>query len=244
MLRSSASCAATSPARAGRTTSAPARCAASRCPRACASPSSCPSRSSRLPPRPSRRPRRERRLRRVARDRGRRAPLEERGGFARALRVGAAHARERGIILADTEFEFGRPRRRIVLGDEVLTPDSSRFWPADAYEPGRGQPSFDKQFVRDWASNAGWDKSPPGARVPDEVVEGTRAALRRGLRAHHRRAVPPPGSSARGAKVDPLRFGVDPAPPRHPRPAGPRCGEGAPGSSGAKAWTNVRVGPG
>jgi phosphoribosylaminoimidazole-succinocarboxamide synthase len=88
---------------------------------------------------------------------------------------GAAHARERGILLADTKFEFGRrPDGTIVLGDEVLTPDSSRFWPADDYEPGRGQPSFDKQYVRDWASGSGWDKSPPAPALPGEVVEGTR----------------------------------------------------------------------
>jgi phosphoribosylaminoimidazole-succinocarboxamide synthase len=87
----------------------------------------------------------------------------------------ADHARERGIILADTKFEFGRDRQgRIVVGDEVLTPDSSRFWPADGYEPGRGQPSFDKQYVRDWASGSGWDKTPPAPALPDEVVEGTR----------------------------------------------------------------------
>ncbi|MEA2330177.1 MAG: phosphoribosylaminoimidazole-succinocarboxamide synthase [Thermoleophilaceae bacterium] len=89
---------------------------------------------------------------------------------------GAEHARERGIILADTKFEFGRrPDGTIVLGDEVLTPDSSRFWPADDYAPGRGQPSFDKQYVRDWASASGWDKSPPAPAIPDEVVQGTRA---------------------------------------------------------------------
>jgi phosphoribosylaminoimidazole-succinocarboxamide synthase len=87
----------------------------------------------------------------------------------------AEHARERGIILADTKFEFGRGRDgRIVLADEVLTPDSSRFWPADGYEPGHGQPSFDKQYVRDWASQSGWDKSPPAPALPDDVVEGTR----------------------------------------------------------------------
>jgi phosphoribosylaminoimidazole-succinocarboxamide synthase len=86
------------------------------------------------------------------------------------------HARERGIILADTKFEFGRDRDgRIVLGDEAFTPDSSRFWPADGYAPGRGQPSFDKQYVRDWASSSGWDKSPPAPPIPDDVVEGTRA---------------------------------------------------------------------
>src|SRR5918997_5281555 len=88
----------------------------------------------------------------------------------------AEHARERGIILADTKFEFGRDSEgRIVVGDEVLTPDSSRFWPADGYEPGRGQPSFDKQYVRDWASQSGWDKSPPAPEIPQEVVERTRA---------------------------------------------------------------------
>jgi phosphoribosylaminoimidazole-succinocarboxamide synthase len=89
---------------------------------------------------------------------------------------GAAHARERGIILADTKFEFGRRSDgTIVLGDEVLTPDSSRFWPADGYEPGHGQPSFDKQYVRDWASSSGWDKRPPAPELPGDVVEGTRA---------------------------------------------------------------------
>lgn len=88
----------------------------------------------------------------------------------------AEHARTRGIILADTKFEFGRDSQgRIVLGDEVLTPDSSRFWPADGYEPGRGQPSFDKQYVRDWATQSGWDKTPPAPALPDEVVERTRS---------------------------------------------------------------------
>ncbi|MCA1689740.1 MAG: phosphoribosylaminoimidazolesuccinocarboxamide synthase, partial [Actinobacteria bacterium] len=88
----------------------------------------------------------------------------------------AAHALERGIILADTKFEFGFDHGgRLTLGDEVLTPDSSRFWPADSYEPGRGQPSFDKQYVRDWATTTGWDRTPPAPAIPDEVVEGTRA---------------------------------------------------------------------
>jgi len=85
------------------------------------------------------------------------------------------HARERGILLADTKFEFGRrPDGTIVLGDEALTPDSSRFWPADGYEPGKSQPSFDKQYVRDWASSSGWDKAPPAPELPDDVVAGTR----------------------------------------------------------------------
>jgi phosphoribosylaminoimidazole-succinocarboxamide synthase len=91
-------------------------------------------------------------------------------------RRGAEHALERGIILADTKFEFGRrPDGSLMLGDEVMTPDSSRFWPADGYEPGRSQPSFDKQYVRDWAAASGWDKSPPAPPIPDEVVKGTRA---------------------------------------------------------------------
>ncbi len=88
----------------------------------------------------------------------------------------AEHARARGIILADTKFEFGLDGDGVLtLGDEVLTPDSSRFWPADRYEVGRGQPSFDKQFVRDWASASGWDRTPPAPAIPDDVVEQTRA---------------------------------------------------------------------
>jgi phosphoribosylaminoimidazole-succinocarboxamide synthase len=87
----------------------------------------------------------------------------------------ADYARERGVILADTKFEFGLDEDgRLVLGDEVCTPDSSRFWPADTYEPGHGQPSFDKQYVRDWASGTGWDKSPPAPAIPDDVVAATR----------------------------------------------------------------------
>jgi phosphoribosylaminoimidazole-succinocarboxamide synthase len=88
----------------------------------------------------------------------------------------AKYARERGIVIADTKFEFGLDDEgRLVLGDEALTPDSSRFWPADAYEPGGAQPSFDKQFVRDYCETLGWDKTPPGPELPDDVVEGTRA---------------------------------------------------------------------
>jgi phosphoribosylaminoimidazole-succinocarboxamide synthase len=88
----------------------------------------------------------------------------------------AEHARERGIILADTKFELGLDADgTLTLGDEVCTPDSSRFWPADEYEPGRSQPSFDKQFVRDWASSTGWDRTPPAPAIPDEVVSRTRA---------------------------------------------------------------------
>jgi phosphoribosylaminoimidazole-succinocarboxamide synthase len=88
----------------------------------------------------------------------------------------AEHARERGVILADTKFEFGLdPEGELVVGDEVLTPDSSRYWPAEEYEPGHGQPSFDKQYVRDWASKSGWDKRPPAPPIPADVVAGTRA---------------------------------------------------------------------
>ncbi len=89
--------------------------------------------------------------------------------------AGADHAREHGIILADTKFEFGLDTDgNLTLGDEVLTPDSSRFWPADEYAPGRGQPSFDKQFVRDWASSTGWDRNPPAPEIPDDIVAKTR----------------------------------------------------------------------
>ena len=107
---------------------------------------------------------------------GDRALLEELRRLSIAVyELGAAHARERGIILADTKFEFGRrPDGTVVLGDEVLTPDSSRFWPADGYEPGHGQPSFDKQYVRDWASGSGWDKTPPAPALPDDVIARTR----------------------------------------------------------------------
>ena len=91
-------------------------------------------------------------------------------------RFAAKHAEARGIILADTKFELGlAPDGTLVLGDEALTPDSSRLWPADEYEPGRPQPSFDKQFVRDWCETTGWDKTPPGPELPDDVVAGTRA---------------------------------------------------------------------
>ena len=90
-------------------------------------------------------------------------------------RFAAEHARERGVILADTKFEFGLDDAgELVVGDEVLTPDSSRFWPADEWQPGAPAPSFDKQYVRDWASASGWDKSPPAPEIPDDVVQGTR----------------------------------------------------------------------
>ena len=92
---------------------------------------------------------------------------------------GAAYARERGIILADTKFEFGEDEDGVLtIGDEVLTPDSSRFWPADEYEPGRGQASFDKQIVRDWATSTGWDKKAPAPEIPQEIADATIARYR------------------------------------------------------------------
>jgi phosphoribosylaminoimidazole-succinocarboxamide synthase len=91
-------------------------------------------------------------------------------------RFASEYAGARGIIIADTKFEFGLDEEdRLVLADEVFTPDSSRFWPADEYEPGRGQPSFDKQYVRDFCEAQAWDKTPPGPELPTEVVAGTRA---------------------------------------------------------------------
>jgi phosphoribosylaminoimidazole-succinocarboxamide synthase len=87
----------------------------------------------------------------------------------------AEHARANGIILADTKFELGLDADgQLTIGDEMCTPDSSRFWPADEYEPGRGQPSFDKQYVRDWASSTGWDRNPPAPPIPDDIVARTR----------------------------------------------------------------------
>jgi len=94
----------------------------------------------------------------------------------RLYTTAAEHALARGIIIADTKFELGLDAEgTLVLGDEALTPDSSRFWPADAYEPGRAQDSFDKQFVRDYCETTGWDKTAPGPELPDDVVAGTRA---------------------------------------------------------------------
>ena len=108
---------------------------------------------------------------------GDRALMERARDVSLALYAAAAeHAAERGVILADTKFELGLDAdRELVLGDEALTPDSSRYWPADGYAVGRGQPSFDKQYVRDWAAGSGWDKAPPAPALPDDVVAGTRA---------------------------------------------------------------------
>jgi phosphoribosylaminoimidazole-succinocarboxamide synthase len=87
----------------------------------------------------------------------------------------AAMAAERGVIIADTKFEFGMLGEEVILIDEVLTPDSSRFWPQDEFSPGQAQPSFDKQYVRDWLDTSGWDHSPPAPNLPQEVVEATSA---------------------------------------------------------------------
>ena len=116
-------------------------------------------------------------------DRERAAELVGRERFDEVERVSlelyrhaSEYAAERGILIADTKFELGLDEDgNLVLADEAFTPDSSRFWPADEYEPGRAQPSFDKQFVRDYCESLGWDKTPPGPELPEEVVAGTRA---------------------------------------------------------------------
>ena len=93
----------------------------------------------------------------------------------------SAHARERGLILADTKFEFGLTAKGIVLADEVLTPDSSRFWPSEGYRPGAAQPSFDKQFVRDYLEAVGWNKQPPAPELPENVVRKTQEKYEQAL---------------------------------------------------------------
>jgi phosphoribosylaminoimidazole-succinocarboxamide synthase len=100
----------------------------------------------------------------------------------RIYREAVAYARTRGIIIADTKFEFGLLNGELILIDEVLTPDSSRFWPESSYQPGQGQPSFDKQYVRDWLLQSGWDMTPPGPELPAEVVHNTAAKYEEALR--------------------------------------------------------------
>ncbi len=142
----------------------------------------------------------------------------------------ADHARARGIILADTKFEFGLDADGVLtLGDEVCTPDSSRFWPADTYEPGRSQPSFDKQFARDWATSTGWDKLPPAPEIPDDVVARTREKY---IEAYERIT----GNSfadwvarTRGGELDACAR-PDPTQGRDPRPAGTGGRARAPGA--------------
>ncbi len=94
----------------------------------------------------------------------------------------ADYARQRGIIIADTKFEFGYIDGELHVIDEILTPDSSRFWPADEYRIGASQPSFDKQYVRDWLSQSGWNKEPPAPDLPDDVVRGTADRYREAYR--------------------------------------------------------------
>ena len=153
-----------------------ARSAGTGCRKGCASRSGCPSRSSR----------RRRRLRpghdeNITREQaaelvGASASTKSSGSRSSSTRFAAAHAEARGIILADTKFELGvDDDGQLVLADEAFTPDSSRFWPADAYEPGGPQPSFDKQYVRDYCESVGWDKTYPGPELPDDVVAETRA---------------------------------------------------------------------
>ncbi len=96
--------------------------------------------------------------------------------------MAARHAEDRGIIIADTKFEFGILEDEVILIDEVLTPDSSRFWPRDQYEPGKGQPSFDKQYLRDYLLSIHWDKRPPAPELPAEIIEKTSEKYREALR--------------------------------------------------------------
>jgi phosphoribosylaminoimidazole-succinocarboxamide synthase len=120
---------------------------------------------------------------RVEQTLGRERAAEVRDVSLEIYRRARAHAEERGIILADTKFEFGVRDGRLIWIDEALTPDSSRFWPLAGYAPGRGQPSFDKQYVRDYLETLAWDKRPPGPALPADVVERTRDKY---VEAHHR----------------------------------------------------------
>ena len=218
--RSNASCAATSPAPAGRTTSRPARSAATSSLRGLSSRSSCRARSSR-----------RRRRRRPGTTRTSTAPrrssssarsgsTRSRPSRSRSTRFVSDYARERGIILADTKLEFGLDEQgQLVLGDEAFTPDSSRFWPADEYKPGGTPPSYDKQFVRDYCESLGWDKTAPGPELPDAVVDRDARALHRGVRApdgHRLRRLPrrpERGARGEGNRARPPEAG-------DPRPAG------------------------
>ena len=185
--RSSASCAATSPARAGRTTGATGAVCGHVLPRGLRE-------SDRLPE-PIFTPATKAQQghdENIDASRGRRLVGEERlarssGSRSSSIASPPTHAAERGILIADTKFEFGIDADgRLVLADEAFTPDSSRFWPADEYEPGRPQPSFDKQFVRDYCETLGWDKTAPGPRAAGRRRRRHARPLRRGVRAAHR----------------------------------------------------------
>ena len=120
---------------------------------------------------------------------GREAAEALRQGSLEIYRQGAELAKQRGILIADTKFEWGWFDGQLILVDEVLTPDSSRFWPADQYRPGRSQPSFDKQIVRDWLETTGWDKNSPPPGLPADVVAQTAQPVHRGIREPDRQAV-------------------------------------------------------
>ena len=146
--------------------------------RACGNATSFPSRFSRRPPRKNPGTTSTSALRRrpsgSASDGGRSCAKRTLSLYTQA----ADYAAARGVIIADTKFEFGRlPDGKMILIDEVLTPDSSRFWPADQYAPGRDQASFDKQFVRNYLERLDWDKTPPAPALPEDVVEGTRGTI-------------------------------------------------------------------
>ena len=157
------------------------------CPPACSSPTGCPSRSSPRRPRPrsgstTRTSPSSRRSTWSARDVADEAAAISLAAYRRA----AADAAERGIVIADTKFELGWIDGKLAICDEVLTPDSSRFWEAADWRPGTTPPSFDKQPVRDWLEATGWDKTPPPPALPADVVAATARPLRRRLRAPHR----------------------------------------------------------
>lgn len=118
----------------------------------------------------------------VTRKLGKKLADEVRSVSLEIYKRAAKFAEERGIIIADTKFEFGRIGKELIWIDEALTPDSSRFWPAASYEPGKTQPSFDKQYVRDYLERIGWNKQPPGPELPEDVVAGTRAKYREAYR--------------------------------------------------------------
>jgi phosphoribosylaminoimidazole-succinocarboxamide synthase len=105
---------------------------------------------------------------------GKERAAEVRDMTLRLYEASSTYALGKGIIIADTKFEFGYDEEQLIIADEMLTPDSSRFWPAKLYEPGKSQPSFDKQFVRDWLESTGWNKQPPVPELPNEIVQGTR----------------------------------------------------------------------
>ena len=142
----------------------------------CSNPSSCRNRFSRPPPRRMKGMMRTSRWPRPHSECGKETADKLRDVSLKLYLAGREYARQRGIIIADTKFEFGVVDGEICVVDEVLTPDSSRFWPADQYAPGRDQPSFDKQIVRNYLTRIGWDKTPPGPELPLEIASQTTTA--------------------------------------------------------------------